>query len=158
MVKARWAYARSRGLGTTAPSVVIQLARAQPRRPGPAAPNANGLTTLPHTTPVMAAQQNGNAPQGSAGDADLAQVLPCTARCTSSFPQEAYLAQAFKDLARGEQTASALENHLDALEAKIEELLAAAGAQQNASPQTASGSPPQPANQDASGSSAGRES
>lgn len=79
MVKARWAYARSRGLGTTAPSVVIQLARAQPRRPGPAAPNANGLTTLSHTTPVMAAQQNGNAPQGSAGDADLAQVLPCTA-------------------------------------------------------------------------------
>lgn len=138
MVKARWAYARSRGLGTTAPSVVIQLARAQPRRPGPAAPNANGLTTLSHTTPVMAAQQNGNAPQGSAGDADLAQ--------------------AFKDLARGEQTASALENHLDALEAKIEELLAAAGAQQNASPQTASGNPPQPANQDASGSSAGKES
>jgi Skp family chaperone for outer membrane proteins len=33
-------------------------------------------------------------------------------------------AQAFQDLARGERTAAALENHLDALERKIEELLA----------------------------------
>lgn len=31
-----------------------------------------------------------------------------------------------KQLARGEQTASALENHLDSLERKIEELLAQA--------------------------------
>ena len=39
---------------------------------------------------------------------------------------EGDLAQAFKDLARGEETASALEQHLDALEEKIEELLARA--------------------------------
>ncbi|KAF2657365.1 hypothetical protein K491DRAFT_595255 [Lophiostoma macrostomum CBS 122681] len=35
-------------------------------------------------------------------------------------------AQAFKDLARGERAAAALENHLDSLEKKIEELLAKA--------------------------------
>ncbi|KAF2178485.1 hypothetical protein K469DRAFT_598887 [Zopfia rhizophila CBS 207.26] len=34
--------------------------------------------------------------------------------------------QAFKDLARGEQTAAALERHLDAVEKQIEELLARA--------------------------------
>lgn len=34
--------------------------------------------------------------------------------------------QAFQELARGEQTASTLENHLDRLEARIEQLLAAA--------------------------------
>jgi len=34
--------------------------------------------------------------------------------------------QAFKELQRGEQTAAALENHLDSLEKKIEELLAQA--------------------------------
>lgn len=34
--------------------------------------------------------------------------------------------QAFKDLARGERAAAALENHLDSLEKKIEELLAKA--------------------------------
>jgi hypothetical protein len=37
---------------------------------------------------------------------------------------EADLAQAFEDLDRGERTASALEQHLDALEERIEELLA----------------------------------
>ncbi|OJD32436.1 uncharacterized protein BKCO1_3800069 [Diplodia corticola] len=71
----------------------------------------------------MAAPQNGDAPQDRAGDADLAQ--------------------AFKDLARGEQTASALENHLDALEARIEELLAAADAQQDAAPSGAASQQPQ---------------
>lgn len=35
------------------------------------------------------------------------------------------LAKAFKDLAHGENTALALENHLSKLEQKIEELLAA---------------------------------
>lgn len=35
-------------------------------------------------------------------------------------------AQAFKDLARGERAAAALEDHLDSLERKIEELLAKA--------------------------------
>ncbi|KAI8935901.1 hypothetical protein NX059_007413 [Plenodomus lindquistii] len=39
---------------------------------------------------------------------------------------EADLAQAFKELQRGEQTAAALESHLDSLEKKIEELLAQA--------------------------------
>jgi hypothetical protein len=34
--------------------------------------------------------------------------------------------QALKELAKGERTASALENHLDSLEKKIEELLAQA--------------------------------
>ncbi|KAL1303945.1 hypothetical protein AAFC00_000395 [Neodothiora populina] len=40
--------------------------------------------------------------------------------------EEADFAKAFQELARGEQTATALENHLTALEAKIEELLAQA--------------------------------
>ncbi|PGH32312.1 hypothetical protein GX50_04907 [[Emmonsia] crescens] len=38
---------------------------------------------------------------------------------------ESHLAQAFKDIANGEITASALENHLTSLEEKIEALLAA---------------------------------
>ncbi|EON64909.1 hypothetical protein W97_04143 [Coniosporium apollinis CBS 100218] len=46
---------------------------------------------------------------------------------------EADMAQAFKDLARGEQTASVLENHLTALERKIDELLAKADEDQRAS-------------------------
>ncbi|KAH6866508.1 hypothetical protein BKA58DRAFT_441516 [Alternaria rosae] len=36
---------------------------------------------------------------------------------------QADLAQAFKDLQRGEQTAAALENHLDSIEKQIEALL-----------------------------------
>ncbi|KZM23235.1 uncharacterized protein EKO05_0008291 [Ascochyta rabiei] len=39
---------------------------------------------------------------------------------------EAEFAEAIKELARGERTASALERHLDSLERKIEELLAQA--------------------------------
>ncbi|KAF3044710.1 hypothetical protein E8E12_009551 [Didymella heteroderae] len=39
---------------------------------------------------------------------------------------DADFAEAMKELARGERTASALENHLDSLEKKIEELLAQA--------------------------------
>ncbi|EKG14702.1 hypothetical protein MPH_08175 [Macrophomina phaseolina MS6] len=85
----------------------------------------------------MAAQQNGDVPRGSAGDADLAQ--------------------AFKDLARGEQTASALENHLDALEARIEELLAAADAQQQASAQGLASTSAEPSQGGASGSAVEKE-
>jgi hypothetical protein len=55
---------------------------------------------------------------------DFAQVgsyhhlaLACT--CTD-------VRQALKDLARGERAAAAMENHLDSLEKKIEELLAKA--------------------------------
>ncbi|KAJ4301191.1 hypothetical protein N0V90_003282 [Kalmusia sp. IMI 367209] len=39
---------------------------------------------------------------------------------------EADFAQALKEIARGERTATALENHLDSLEKKIEEMLAKA--------------------------------
>ncbi|CBX90335.1 predicted protein [Plenodomus lingam JN3] len=53
----------------------------------------------------MSNSQKGDAP-GSQSDADLAQ--------------------AFKELQRGEQTAAALESHLDSLEKKIEEILAQA--------------------------------
>ncbi|KAI4607190.1 hypothetical protein J4E83_009646 [Alternaria metachromatica] len=46
---------------------------------------------------------------------------------TGAGPQsQAELAQAFKDLQRGEQTAAALENHLDSIEKQIEALLAQA--------------------------------
>ncbi|PSN65081.1 hypothetical protein BS50DRAFT_635898 [Corynespora cassiicola Philippines] len=40
--------------------------------------------------------------------------------------EEPDFAQAFKELARGERAAAALENHLDSLEKKIEEMLAKA--------------------------------
>lgn len=36
------------------------------------------------------------------------------------------ISQAFKELARGERAAAAMENHLDSLEKKIEDLLAKA--------------------------------
>jgi exonuclease VII small subunit len=42
------------------------------------------------------------------------------------LPSDMHL-QAFQELNRGEQTATALENHLAALEAKIDELLVASG-------------------------------
>jgi len=45
---------------------------------------------------------------------------------TDRANQDADFAQAFKDLQRGEATAAALENHLGALEKKIDELLASA--------------------------------
>ena len=45
--------------------------------------------------------------------------------------------QAFQELNRGEQTATALENHLAALEAKIDELLAAAGQQDQSNSESA---------------------
>ncbi|KAI4735840.1 hypothetical protein E4T50_13646 [Aureobasidium sp. EXF-12298] len=48
---------------------------------------------------------------------------------TEPDSQDADFAKAFQELNRGEQTATALENHLAALEAKIDELLAASGQQ-----------------------------
>jgi exonuclease VII small subunit len=55
--------------------------------------------------------------------------------------------QAFQDLARGERAAAALENHLESLEKKIEELLAKANeaereAQAGAHSDKVAGSPP----------------
>ncbi|KAF2141785.1 uncharacterized protein K452DRAFT_298450 [Aplosporella prunicola CBS 121167] len=47
------------------------------------------------------------------------------------------LAQAFKDLARGERTASAMEDHLTALERKIDEMLAQANANAESADQKA---------------------
>ncbi|KAF2405157.1 hypothetical protein EJ06DRAFT_15310 [Trichodelitschia bisporula] len=44
----------------------------------------------------------------------------------ASPPQDASFSQALQDLARAERTATALEQHLDAIEGKIEELLATA--------------------------------
>lgn len=49
-------------------------------------------------------------------------VAPASATERSFLPP----LQAFKDLAQGERAATALENHLDSLEKKIEELLAKA--------------------------------
>ncbi|KAF2456726.1 hypothetical protein BDY21DRAFT_372193 [Lineolata rhizophorae] len=57
----------------------------------------------------MSAQQNGHAP-GPSADADFAQ--------------------AFQELSRGERTAQALEDSLGALEARIDELVAAADARE----------------------------
>ncbi|KAF1987833.1 hypothetical protein K402DRAFT_329876 [Aulographum hederae CBS 113979] len=51
----------------------------------------------------MAAQQNGDAEGPGGHEADFARAL--------------------KELAKGEQTAAAMENHLDNVERKIEELL-----------------------------------
>ncbi|KAF1971453.1 hypothetical protein BU23DRAFT_182678 [Bimuria novae-zelandiae CBS 107.79] len=49
----------------------------------------------------------------------------------------AHQPQAFKELARGESTATALENHLDSLEKKIEEMLARAEEEEkNRNPQS----------------------
>ncbi|KAF1997987.1 hypothetical protein P154DRAFT_439960 [Amniculicola lignicola CBS 123094] len=45
---------------------------------------------------------------------------------TGEVHQEPDFAQAFKDLAKGERAAAALESHLDKLERQIEDLLAKA--------------------------------
>ncbi|KAF2092792.1 hypothetical protein NA57DRAFT_81940 [Rhizodiscina lignyota] len=58
----------------------------------------------------MAAQQNGESQK--------------------SVNPEADLAQAFKDLAKGERTATQIENQLAALERKIDEMLAQADKQE----------------------------
>jgi exonuclease VII small subunit len=57
-----------------------------------------------------------------------------------------------KELARGERTASALENHLDSLEKKIEELLAQAEKAEK-DMQTSSSTSDKPLSQDQSKSS-----
>lgn len=62
------------------------------------------------------------------------------------------ISQAMKELARGEQTASALENHLDSLEKKIEELLAQAEKAEK-DMQTSTSKSEQPSSQDQSKSS-----
>jgi hypothetical protein len=69
----------------------------------------------------MSSEQNGNIGTGRA-EPDFAQVggLPHSACARTD------LRQALKDLARGERAAAAMENHLDSLEKKIEELLAKA--------------------------------
>ncbi|TID27271.1 hypothetical protein E2P81_ATG00034 [Venturia nashicola] len=50
---------------------------------------------------------------------------------TDQQDPQAEFATAFKELQRGEQTATALENHLSSLEKKIDELLASAEANQS---------------------------
>ncbi|KAF3040831.1 hypothetical protein E8E11_003302 [Didymella keratinophila] len=65
---------------------------------------------------------------------------------------DADFAEAMKELARGEQTASALENHLDSLEKKIEELLAQAEKAER-DIQTSASTSEQPPSQDQSKSS-----
>ena len=66
----------------------------------------------------MSSEQNGDAGTGRA-EPDFAQVGShfCSAAARTD-PR-----QALKDLARGERAAAAMENHLDSLEKKIEELL-----------------------------------
>jgi len=59
---------------------------------------------------------------------------------TNHVNQEPDFAQVFKDLARGEQTASAIETHLDDLEKKIDELLAKAEENQQMANDRAEGS------------------
>ncbi|KAH7132095.1 hypothetical protein B0J11DRAFT_577041 [Dendryphion nanum] len=65
---------------------------------------------------------------------------------TNGENAELEFAQAFKELARGERAASALEDHLDSLEKKIEELLAKAEDEQKiktqSEPNTDAPSPP----------------
>jgi hypothetical protein len=69
----------------------------------------------------MSSEQNGDG--GINQQADFAQVrgFGCV-QVVGSLT----VSQAFKDLARGERAAAALENHLNSLEKKIEELLAKA--------------------------------
>ncbi|KAJ4380227.1 hypothetical protein N0V86_004536 [Didymella sp. IMI 355093] len=65
---------------------------------------------------------------------------------------DADFAEAMKELARGERTASALENHLDSLEKKIEELLAQAEKAEK-DMQTSTSTSDKPSSQDQSKSS-----
>ncbi|KAF2717187.1 hypothetical protein K431DRAFT_298044 [Polychaeton citri CBS 116435] len=73
----------------------------------------------------------GDAPKASANginEADLAKV-PLV---EEEIRTDGATAQAFQELAKGESTATALENQLSAMEAKIEELLVQAERDQNA--------------------------
>lgn len=69
----------------------------------------------------MTERQNGDSSQGSV-EANFTQVCyPPHRRGDALTP-----AQALSELAKGEQAVTALENHLTALESKIDELLARA--------------------------------
>ncbi|PSR81693.1 hypothetical protein BD289DRAFT_484277 [Coniella lustricola] len=61
----------------------------------------------------------------AAGRASDPSPPPVTAPATRAPRSDQELAQAFRDLARGEQTAAALESNLTNLESKLDELLAA---------------------------------
>lgn len=74
----------------------------------------------------MPAETNGTTTGSASSEPDFAQVSEMYSPL--AHHESSQQAQAFQDLARGERTASALENHLDALERKIEELLAKADA------------------------------
>jgi hypothetical protein len=69
----------------------------------------------------MSSGQNGDAGTGRA-EPDFAQVGLHLLHLAPMLIGQ----QALKDLARGERAAAAMENHLDSLEKKIEELLAKA--------------------------------
>lgn len=73
----------------------------------------------------MPPKQNGET-EHDLQDADFAKVPGLKKQHDHIRPD---IRQAFQELNRGEQTATALETHLAALEAKIDELLAATGQQ-----------------------------
>ncbi|QIX00120.1 hypothetical protein AMS68_005637 [Peltaster fructicola] len=60
-------------------------------------------------------------------------MAPERPAATSSAKEQADFVQAFQELAKGERTATALENQLSVMEAKIEALLAEAEKNQQAS-------------------------
>ncbi|KAF2134254.1 hypothetical protein P153DRAFT_280213 [Dothidotthia symphoricarpi CBS 119687] len=63
---------------------------------------------------------------------------------------EADLAEAFKELSRGEQTAASMEQHLDSIEKKIEELLAQAEQAEKDMAASTANKPPQDKGKDSS--------
>ncbi|KAK4464834.1 hypothetical protein QBC42DRAFT_262407 [Cladorrhinum samala] len=70
------------------------------------------------------------ATSSSASDSGSSKAPPAqdsTAAAASGTSVGDHLAQALKDLARGEQTATALETNLSSLESKLDELLASFG-------------------------------
>ena len=77
----------------------------------------------------MAAQQNGK-PGSVLHEPDFAQVGDCTA--CGLVPRTDIHLQAFQELARGEQTATALENSLDKIEKMMDEILAKAEEEEKA--------------------------
>ncbi|KAK4168529.1 hypothetical protein QBC43DRAFT_309023 [Cladorrhinum sp. PSN259] len=76
----------------------------------PATDSNNNPTSPPSSSDFSSNAQNGNTSPSAS---------------TSSVGD--HLAQALKDLARGEQTATALEANLTSLESKLDELLASFG-------------------------------
>ena len=69
------------------------------------------------------AQQGKDQPASEEADFAKVQYQPSPSS-PNSHPKLTCSRQAFQELAKGEQTATALENHLSALEAKIEAMLA----------------------------------